>query len=135
MNEARSSPESSARHDEALATDTGALSDMERADYARALTDTENQSPPLIRMGNDELILYVRKHHAACTLRNPELGKRIWARINEGGGTIVADGAPSLWSDTPQSRARGLAMVSTQFEFPRSLLPALFTFLDAVGRQ
>ena len=85
-------------------------------------------------MGNDDLILYVRKQHRGCTIGNLQLGKSIWARIQQDGGRKVSDSQASLWSDTPQGRSSGLLLVSTQFEFRRSMLPELFTYLDSLGR-
>lgn len=119
---------------EAFATDTGPLSGDEQIQHAQALAATSSASGSTpIRMANDDLILYVRKQHPRCGMRNPQLGKLIWARIQHGGGAKVSGNQASLWSDTQQGRDKGLPMVSTQFEFPRSLLPELFTHLDFLG--
>jgi hypothetical protein len=92
-----------------------------------------------IRMGNDEFILYVRKR--GTTLRdNDQLGKAIWQwlrdhasgwKVDDGGNRLPDDDgrvkSPPLWT---ADRAGGLPIISTQFEFDRAQLPALFDRLD-----
>lgn len=91
-----------------------------------------------IRMGNDEFILYIRKSYPACKTPNPRLGKLIWQWLQgrdpsavqvgaEGGEPCVWEATGSFVSDT------GLPRTAQQFEFDRSLLADLYTFLDSLG--
>jgi hypothetical protein len=128
-------PQPDDRSREEFAIDTGELTDDEQVQHASALaSSTGPHASAPISMGNDDLILYVRKQHPGCAIGNPQLGKLIWARIQQAGGAKVSENRPSLWSDTPEGRANGLPMVSTQFQFPRSFLPDLFSYLDSLGQ-
>ena len=130
-----SEPQPHDRSREEFAIDTGELTHDEQVQHTAALassTGAHGSTP--ISMGNDDLILYVRKQYPGCVIRNPQLGKLIWARIQQAGGAKVSENQPSLWSDTPEGRAKGLPMVSTQFQFPRSFLPDLFSYLDSLSQ-
>jgi transcriptional regulator with XRE-family HTH domain len=91
-----------------------------------------------IKMGNDEFILYIRKIHPACNTTNDDLGRRIWKWIQEHDATAEkADGGisvPCKWGATgAEIGDKKLPQSATQFHFERSLLPALYDHLDALG--
>ena len=86
----------------------------------------------MIRMGNDEFILYIRKQYE-CRENNKELGKKIWSIILQLDldARQVMEDEPCCWGD---EQPNGLPKTATQFEFNREILPALFTRLDEIGR-
>lgn len=91
-----------------------------------------------IRMGNDELILYIRKNHTNCATSNDRLGRLIWEWIEESDATAkqLNDGKsmPCSWTDTGAHIGETkLPKTATQFEFERNLLPKLYDHLDALG--
>lgn len=93
----------------------------------------------MICMGNDEHILYIRKNYPGCKTPNPQLGKRIWQWLQNQmpPATKVGDerGIPCVWGSSG-SFVSDLALpaTATQFKFDRKLLPALYAFLDSLGR-
>lgn len=89
-----------------------------------------------IQMGNDELILYIRKHHAACATDNRVLGKKIWAWIqaHDASARLLNERDLCLWGDEGSFiDDRKLPKTSASFEFARWLLPGLFHHLDELG--
>jgi transcriptional regulator with XRE-family HTH domain len=89
-----------------------------------------------IRMGNDEFLLYVRKT-GSTALNNAQLGKKIWAWLeaNADGQKLALD-QPCLWGAQGDNVGEDrLPATAAQFEFKRSSLPALFTFLDELARS
>jgi hypothetical protein len=91
-----------------------------------------------MEMGNDEFILYVRKHHPQCHLATHNLGRQIWEKIRvlDPGAREVRQGAPCYWGHTGNFVAQDkLPKTSTQFEFDGDILPELYVFLDALGTQ
>jgi hypothetical protein len=90
-------PQPDDRSREEFAIDTGELTDDEQVQHASALaSSTGPHASAPISMGNDDLILYVRKQHPGCAIGNPQLGKLIWARIQQAGGAKVSENRPSL---------------------------------------
>lgn len=84
----------------------------------------------LIDIGNDELILHIRKNHA-CPLSNAELGKRIWQWVrDEAHGDKLAEDVPCLWGDI---RATGLPITAARLRLPIERLPDLYRLLDRLG--
>ena len=87
-----------------------------------------------IQMGNEEFILYIRKNHPDCETVNKQLGKRVWQWLRDHDETAgkVGNGeaVPCLWGEDV---AAGLPRSATQFHFDRSVLPALYDFLDQLG--
>ena len=86
-----------------------------------------------IRMGNDEFILYIRKWHPACTKGNPMIAKEAtqWLLRQDPPAQMIEEDKPAIWGDLHHFPR--LPATAAQFEFDRSLLPALFTHLDHIG--
>lgn len=92
-----------------------------------------------IEMGNDEFILYLRKRYPANQIPNNQLGKRIWQWIRDQSPTsekrTEETGAACLWGTSGAFVGdTALPATAAQFEFDRELLPALYSFLDVLGR-
>ena len=85
-------------------------------------------------MGNDEFILYIRRHNRGCKLYNDDLGRKIWDQIKnvlDPNAIIVAENRAAQWDVNGTEVARDkLPKTAAQFEFDRAILPELFTFLD-----
>ena len=91
-----------------------------------------------IIMGNDEFILYIRKHYPLCRLSNLNLGKRIWERIRsiDPNANIVERDRECYWGDTgPFIAEDRLPKTATQFSFDSNILPQLFDFLVTLGTE
>jgi hypothetical protein len=89
-----------------------------------------------IVIGNDEFILYVRKHNQACKLDNETLGKQICEKIKslDPNAKIVEENKASYWDLHGVSVAKDkLPATSAQMEFDREILPKLYDFLDQVS--
>lgn len=91
-----------------------------------------------IEMGNDEFILYIRKRYPANRTPNNQLGKRIWQWIRDQAPSNekpTDNGSmPCVWGSSGSFVGEtALPANATQFTFDRALLPALYTFLDALG--
>lgn len=127
-------------HDESYNLGTKLLRLLERALGVEFIVTTRSTTTmnTKIRMGNDEFILYIRKSYPSCKTPNPRLGKLIWQWLQsrdpsalqvgaEGGQLCIWEASSSFVSDT------GLPRTAQQFEFDRSLLADLYTFLDSLG--
>jgi len=89
----------------------------------------------IIRFGNDEAILYLRKNHLNCSTPNNILGKMIWEWLRERGGQKIEEDKPSVWGKEGDFLGEtGLPATAAQFEFDRSLMPELFNYLDLLGQ-
>jgi|JI10StandDraft_1071094.scaffolds.fasta_scaffold430361_3 hypothetical protein len=91
-----------------------------------------------IRMGNDELILFIRKNNPGCKLHNEVLGRKIWEWIkeNDNNAIQVEKDAPCLWGDnTPNTAPESLPKTATQFEFEINLLPRMYNFLKEIDNN
>ena len=77
-----------------------------------------------IRMGNDELITYIRKWNTACQLTNDVLGRKIWEWIEEHDTTArQLSREECKWGKNAKHvDARELPYTATQFEFDRGVL-------------
>ena len=87
-------------------------------------------------MGNDEFILYIRKHHPNCILSAGELGKRIYQEIIriDANAHIIQNDAPCDWGNEGDFIAKNrLPKTAAQISFDPSILPHLFGFLDELG--
>jgi hypothetical protein len=90
-----------------------------------------------ILLGNDEFILYIRKHHPACSLPNDALGRRIWVWIQtaDPNATKTEEDAPCYWGGNGLFITEDrLPKTATQFSFQRTILPNLYDFLDSLGQ-
>lgn len=91
----------------------------------------------LVKMGNDEFILYIRKKKNKCSLTNDQLGKMIWIwlKSNKHNGQKVNEKPePCSWGSSGKNVGEnGLPKTATQFEFDRTLLPDLYNYLDELA--
>jgi transcriptional regulator with XRE-family HTH domain len=93
-----------------------------------------------IRMGNDELILHIRKHYE-CPSDNPALGKKIWEWLDNHAHARQlphAYRAPYMiglaaGEKIPAVSGTGLPQGSVMFEFDLEALPELYEFLSELG--
>lgn len=86
-----------------------------------------------IIMGNDEFILYLRKHNPDCHLPNDTLGRLIWNRIKvlDTNAQIIEDDKLCYWEHTGASVSETrLPKTSAQFRFNREILSVLYEYLD-----
>ncbi len=91
-----------------------------------------------IRMGNDEFILYIRKRYPGCSITNEQLGRRIWAWMQEHDTTAekATTDEACYWGDSGSFIApHRLPKTATQFVFDQAILPDLYTFLDHLGQE
>lgn len=92
-----------------------------------------------IQMGNDELILFIRKNFRACKITNADLGKAIWSWLAEqkvGNASIIEEDKSCYWGD--QGKFVGEKMLpktAAQFSFNRNILPELFSHLEKLGNE
>ncbi len=87
-----------------------------------------------ILMGNDEFILYIRKHNGGIGKTTTQLGREIWKWMEENieGATQEEKDKPCLWGDTGGFiNENNLPKTATQFRFDRKFLPQLYSFLDS----
>lgn len=89
-----------------------------------------------ITMGNDEFILYIRKWHPGCETTTKELGKKIWVWLKKK-GAVKSSIKPkhSYWDKSEKVNKDMLPEHATQFEFDRTLLPELYSYLDELGQH
>lgn len=88
-----------------------------------------------IDMGDDEFILYVRKNGKGIGKGTAELGKSIWVWIKaqDPGAIQTKRSEDCRWGDVgPFVSPDDLPKTATQFRFDRSLLPALYDYLDTL---
>jgi hypothetical protein len=90
----------------------------------------------VIRIGADELILWLRKNNKAADVPNEGfqgLGDKILALIISLGGSKVEDGVTSYWASGPQDKnigTSGLPKSSAQYEINTSALEQLYDTLN-----
>ena len=89
-----------------------------------------------ITMGNDELILHIRKHHS-CEYENPYLGKRIWEWIEaHADGHQLPHRHDAPWGkDIEAVSAKNLPGSGVHFNFRLDALPGLFRFLAQLATE
>lgn len=95
----------------------------------------KNDMNSRITMGNDELILYIRKKDKKCSSTNDQLGKKIWEWIqrNDEKALLIKEDDPCLWGDKIENKkGLGLPKTAAQLQFNRTLLPKLYEFLDTI---
>ena len=96
------------------------------------------ESSSLIKMGNDEFILYIRKTSKTCSITNDDLGKYTWVWLKERGANKTHRGKkqPCLWGKDAANRDKdNLPYTATQFSFNRDLLPELYSYLDELAKM
>ncbi len=75
-------------------------------------------SSSVIKMGNDEFILYIRKKQKPCSITNDDLGKYIWIWLKKRGGqkTFKGKKQPCLWGKDAANRDKeNLPYTATHF--------------------
>lgn len=89
-----------------------------------------------IRMGNDEFILYVRKHNKQCSLSTNILGKLICEWLKEKANLKECDiqhDVDCLWGKNADNVSNDLLPYkASQFVFDRDCLPSLYDYLDSL---
>ncbi len=90
-----------------------------------------------IRLGTDELILYIRKRYPSCTLTNEQISHRVWwwLREHDPESRRMHKGQPQpcLWgAEGPAVGPTLLPSEAPEYQFDRSLLPELFRMLDQI---
>jgi len=89
-----------------------------------------------IVMGNDEFILYIRKHTDSCTIKNDRLGRLIWEWLRDRDAIKTEEDKPCHWGDsTVNTDDLGLPKTATQFKFEITLLPELYNYLDDLSKK
>lgn len=92
----------------------------------------------MIRIGNDELILYIRKNYKLCEKTNDRLGKMIWEWLKNEypESEKVAEDQPCAWGDTPNITSPiTLPKTAAQFRISREILPALYEQLEIIAES
>lgn len=100
-----------------------------------AIEETKNKK---IKMGNDEFILYIRKRTTSCKYNNDELEDLIWKWIStkdKNAKKKPVTPQKSLWSVSENVNEFMLPESSYQFEFKKSLLLDLYTYLDCLAKN
>ena len=90
----------------------------------------------IIKMGNDEFILYVRKQNSTCKYDTKKLGELICKWLKEHAGLVdknIEYDRECLWGEHADNVSPDkLPKTASQFEFDRDKLPALYDYLDSL---
>lgn len=90
----------------------------------------------LIKMGNDEFILYVRKHNKKSKYDTKKLGELICKWLKENTSLEeknIEYNIECLWGEQANNIAPDkLPKTASQFVFDRDILPALYDYLDTL---
>jgi hypothetical protein len=85
----------------------------------------------IIKIGADELILWMRKNKIAGTKDTDTVGREILAIITGLGGKKILDNEPAYWDAGGAAvHARGLPKTSAQYEIEAPRLPELYAALE-----
>jgi hypothetical protein len=83
-----------------------------------------------IKIGADEIILWLRKNGKAAAKDTDTLGRIILTLMSGLGGNKIIDDHPSFWgSSGTNTGSTGLPKTAAQYEIDVSQLPALYTSL------
>lgn len=89
-----------------------------------------------IKMGNDEFILYVRKHNKESKYETKKLGELICKWLKEHAGLEEKEieyDVECFWGEQANNVAPDkLPKTAAQFVFDRDILPALYDYLDTL---
>jgi len=85
----------------------------------------------MMNIGNDELILHIRKNYKNCQISNAQLGKLIneWITKNITEARIIEHKKPCYWNDLQSD----LPKTSAEYGFPKKDLSALYNQLDVIA--
>ncbi|MEI8203657.1 MAG: hypothetical protein WCH34_11625 [Bacteroidota bacterium] len=87
-----------------------------------------------IKMGNKEIILYMRQAGNGFNTNNAYLGKLIWDWLCERGANKVGERVPCNYNlDEETKIALRLPKNAAVFEFDDNLLPALYKYLSTIN--
>ncbi len=86
-----------------------------------------------IIIGNDDLILYIRKRHKGCKLKNNDIGRKTWAFMRKELGTKKRGSQKVIWDWGKGTTAEKLPKTAHQFELDPDRLPELYRYLDELG--
>jgi len=87
-------------------------------------------------MGDDEFILYIRKHHPNCNQYSNILARQISEWFKEYGISPYEKNVKSKWDIIGENiDPQILPKTAALFEFDKNLLPDLFEKLDELGRK
>ena len=87
----------------------------------------------LITIGNDELILHIRKNGFGAGKSTARLGRELGEWLTAHGATMVEPDRPSLWGSAGDFvSADVLPKTATQFRFDVGILPQLFQHLSTL---
>lgn len=90
----------------------------------------------MIQIGNDELILHIRKNYRDCKMTNDIIGKKIWEWLKNEypESEKVAEDQPCEWGDAPNSTSpTTLPKTAAQFRISLEILPKLYKQLGAIA--
>lgn len=110
---------------------TNGVADSHKVEASSIKQDTMNN----IRIGADELILWLRKNEQAVTIPNDGaqgLGRKIYDLIISLGGKKIADDQACYWESEDNSKNIGqfaLPKTAAQYEMDVKKLPELFNTL------
>jgi hypothetical protein len=85
-----------------------------------------------MKIGADEIILWLRKNNIAKSFSNDQLGKKIREIIESLGGTIEEYDVKSRWSDSENVDRYNLPKTSAQYEIQSDKLPELYEKLGKI---
>ena len=86
-----------------------------------------------IKIGNDELILWLRKNKKASDVENILLGRKIVELITKLGGKLDKENERSLWADDMSETSMGklkIPITSQQYIVDTGILPAIYEKLS-----
>lgn len=91
-----------------------------------------------INIGNDELILHIRKNYRNCVITNDQLGKKIWQwlQVNDPNSKIINRDQQCEWGNSEEITSDiTLPKSATQFQISLSILPQLYEQLAIIANS
>jgi len=85
-----------------------------------------------MKIGADEIILWLRKNNIATTIANDKLGKTIRKIIENNGGSFIRPSLASQWGNDKNVDKFKLPKTSAQYEIDFSKLPDLYEQLKEI---
>jgi len=89
-----------------------------------------------LNIGNDELILHIRKNYKNCDIANAQIGKQVWQWLQEHdpSSEILSRDQQCEWGDSPEITSEvTLPKTATQFRISRGVLPQLYEQLGIIA--
>ncbi len=91
-----------------------------------------------VKIGNDELILHIRKNYRNCNISNTQLGKQIWKWLqeNEPSAKILGSNQQCEWGNSEEITSETtLPKTATQFQISLDILPQLYKQLSVIANS